>query len=39
MKKQRQYLTQDFKISTWELLKPYFDQLLEQPINNMEEFN
>lgn len=39
MKKQRQYLPQDFKISTWELLKPYFDQLLEQPINNMEEFN
>ncbi len=39
MKKQRQYLPQDFKISTWESLKPYFDQLLEQPINTLEQFN
>ncbi|MDZ4716424.1 MAG: M3 family oligoendopeptidase [Cytophagales bacterium] len=28
----RQFLTEDFVVSTWEALKPYFDQLLDREI-------
>lgn len=30
----RKFLPVDFEVTTWEALKPYYDQLLEQPINN-----
>ena len=31
---QRQYIKNDFSITTWELLKPYFDTLLNRPIDS-----
>ncbi len=31
---QRQYLPQDFEITTWDALEPYFKELLDRPINN-----
>ena len=31
---ERKFLPKDFSISTWELLEPYFLQLLNQPLNN-----
>ena len=30
----RKFLNEDFKVSTWELLRPYFDMLLEQKIDS-----
>jgi oligoendopeptidase F len=35
--KERSYLPQDFKISDWDTLKPYFEELKERPITNSEE--
>ena len=31
---ERKFLPKDFSITTWELLEPYFLQLLNQPLNN-----
>ncbi len=33
----RKYLSNDFTISNWESLKPYFDQLLEREIESVED--
>lgn len=33
----RHFLPEDFKVESWEKLKPYFDKLLEQEINSEEE--
>ena len=33
----RRYLPQDFKVTDWETLKPYFDELLERPLRSREE--
>ncbi len=35
---ERNYVKKDFKVSTWEQLKPYFDELKQRPINSVEEF-
>ncbi len=32
-KKSRQFLPQDFKITNWEALRPYFEDLLNRPLN------
>ena len=32
----RQFIANDFDISTWDLLKPYFDNLLQREINSAE---
>jgi oligoendopeptidase F len=34
----RQFLPQDFKLTTWEALKPYFEQLLAKEINSPADF-
>ena len=34
---ERKFLPKDFSITTWELLEPYFLQLLNQPINNKQD--
>jgi len=34
---ERNFLPKDFFITTWELLEPYFLQLLNQPINNEQD--
>jgi oligoendopeptidase F len=34
----RHYLPEDFKVTDWNTLKPYFDELLERPIGSLEEF-
>jgi oligoendopeptidase F len=34
---QRKYVRSDFSVTKWELLKPYFDELLERPLNSVEE--
>jgi len=31
---QRKFLPEQFEISTWETLKPYFEDLLSRPIEN-----
>lgn len=31
---QRHFVKPEFKITTWELLKPYFDDLLKRPLNS-----
>ncbi len=36
-KKSRAFLPEDFKVSDWEVVKPYFDNLLEREINSAEE--
>lgn len=33
----RKFLTEDFQVSTWENLKPYFEKLLERSISNEAE--
>lgn len=33
----RQYLPNDFAISTWEELEPYFKELLDRPIENVQD--
>lgn len=33
----RHYLPQDFTLSTWEALEPYFKEMLERPINSKAE--
>jgi len=33
----RHYLPQDFTLSTWEALEPFFKELLERPINSKAE--
>ena len=33
----RHFVKPDFKVTTWDLLKPYFDQLLEKKIGSKEE--
>ena len=32
-KLERKYLPEDFKVTNWEDLKPYFDELLTRQIN------
>lgn len=34
MSTKRQYLPQDFKISTWDALKGYFEALVQRPVDN-----
>jgi oligoendopeptidase F len=34
---QRNFIKDDFKVTTWELLKPYFEELKERPINTVAE--
>src|SRR5437868_6966711 len=34
---ERKYLKSDFKVTTWDLLKPYFDELLTRKINSTAE--
>lgn len=34
---QRHYVKPDFTVTTWDLLKPYFDQLLDRPITSADE--
>jgi len=34
MSTKRQYLPQDFKISTWDALKEYFEALVQRPVDN-----
>jgi oligoendopeptidase F len=34
---QRKYVKPDFKITTWELLQPYFNELMERSLNSKEE--
>lgn len=34
---QRHYVKPDFTVTTWDLLKPYFDQLLDRPIPSADE--
>lgn len=34
---QRHYVKPDFTVTTWDLLKPYFDQLLDRPITSVDE--
>lgn len=36
-KKPRRFLPEDFKLTTWEALEPYFKELLEREINSVEE--
>ena len=36
-KLERHYLPQDLTISSWEIIEPYFKELLERPINSKEE--
>lgn len=38
MKNNRLFLPQSFEITTWENLKPYFDTILEMPINSKEAY-
>ncbi|HEY5825730.1 MAG TPA: M3 family metallopeptidase, partial [Cyclobacteriaceae bacterium] len=33
----RQFLPEDFKVTTWELLKPYFDDLVNRPISSLSD--
>ncbi len=34
---ERKFLKESFTVTTWEELKPYFDKLLAQPINSLQE--
>lgn len=34
---QRKYIKQDFTVTTWELLKPYFEELENRPISSVAE--
>lgn len=34
---QRKFISKDFTVTTWELLKPYFDELLGRKINSLSE--
>lgn len=36
-KNKRQFLPDDFKVSTWDLLQPYFEELVKREINNKQE--
>ena len=36
-KLERSFLPHDFKVTTWEALEPYFKQLLERPLNSMQD--
>lgn len=36
-KKPRKYLPEDFKMTTWEALQPYFDRLQQRPIHSVAE--
>ena len=33
----RQFLPQNFKLADWETLKPYFDELVQRPLNTKED--
>lgn len=33
----RTFLPEDFKVTTWEAIKPYFDKLLQSPINSADQ--
>ncbi|HEY9488006.1 MAG TPA: M3 family oligoendopeptidase, partial [Chryseosolibacter sp.] len=33
----RKFLPEDFVLTTWDKLKPYFDDLLNRPLNSMQE--
>lgn len=37
-KLQRNYLPENFKVSDWSNLKPFFDELLERPLGSREDF-
>lgn len=34
---QRNYIQPDFTVTTWDLLKPYFEELQQRPVNSAEE--
>ncbi len=34
----RHYLPEDFKVSDWNALKPYFDELLDRPLHSLQDF-
>ena len=34
---ERQFLPEDFKVTTWESLKPYFDDLVNRPVSSLQE--
>ncbi len=36
-KKARTFLPEDFEVSTWDALEPYFEQLLQRDINSVED--
>ena len=38
MKNDRKFLPQSFEITTWENLQPYFDTILEMPIDKEETY-
>ncbi|SHL86609.1 oligoendopeptidase F [Chitinophaga jiangningensis] len=33
----RHFLPEDFKVTTWEALQPYYDELQQRPVNNVAE--
>src|SRR4051812_22732904 len=33
----RQFLPEDFKVTTWTSLKPYFDDLADRPVGSLQE--
>lgn len=38
MTSKRQFISADFKVTTWELLQPYFQNCLDRTISNIDEF-
>ena len=36
-KVKRQFLPEDFKLSTWEAIQPYFEELLKRDLNNKQQ--
>ena len=36
---ERNFLDKSFQVTTWEALKPYFDELLDRKISNKEELS
>ncbi len=38
-KNKRQFLSEDFQVTTWENIQPYFEQLLQAPIQNVQDLS
>lgn len=38
MTSKRQFISADFKVTSWELLQPYFQNCLDRTISNIDEF-